>query len=320
MRGEARASVQLRPFQAADHVALEQALRAVWGSNDDAIAYYRYGEATNEADRYLLTLVAEQDEQFVGMGSVWTNRFHPHSAYIGINVTPAFQKRGIGTALWKHLIAECAPCQRLPLQTATDEHQQRARRFLQERGFHEVKRTYQPTLNLQALDVPKLDQHAARVAQAGYIIYTLAALAHDSKRNDHIVDLFVQLYTTTHRVNPPVGRTSALWHDAVFGTFIEDAFFVALKHGEYVALSSLRPHRIPHWLWLDFRGVAEQHRAHETELILALTQQELIYALQHGVTTLQAEIDTDDPWAMTLLQHLPFSTSSAWITFRKGGT
>jgi GNAT superfamily N-acetyltransferase len=308
-------AAQLRLFTDRDRAAVEHLLHRVWSTAPDAIPYYRYSEPIKD-ERYLHTLVAEHDGQIVGMSSVWKNKFHPHSAYIGIHVDPRHQAQGVGAALWNRLIAECAPARRLPLQTATYEHQQRARRFLEARGFHETKRTYQPTLDLQAVELALLHAHVARVVQAGYTIHTLAELAGDHER-DKIVELWANIYSTTHRSNPPVERTSPLWHDAVFDDLIEDACFVAVKDGEYAALSSLRPHDTPGCMWLDLRGVAERHRAHEIDLILALTQRELVYALEHGVTTLQAEIDTDDPWMMLLLEHFPFSTSAVWITFRR---
>jgi len=309
-------TAQLRLFTDRDRAAVEHLLHRVWSTTPDALPYYHYGHPI-EDERYLHTLVAVLDEQIVGMGSVWKNKFHPHSAYMGIHVDPRHQAQGVGAALWNRLIAQCAPCRHLPLQTATNEDQYRAQCFLEARGFHETKRTYQPTLDLQAVDPTTLDAYAARVAQARYTIYTLAELAGDHERDRKIVDLFAEIYTANHRTNPPVARASALWHDAVFDDLIEDACFVALKDGEYAALSSLRSHDTPGCMWLDLRGVAERHRAHEIDLILALTQRELVYAPQHGVTTLQAEIDTDDGGAMLLRQHLPFSTAPAWITFRR---
>lgn len=309
-------AAQLRLFTDRDRAAVEHLLRSVWSTSPNAVVYYRYGEPSN-SERYGRTLVAHHGEQIVGMGSVWKNMFHPHSAYIGIHVALQHQAHGIGSALFHRLIAECELCQRLPLQTATDEHQQRARSFLEERGFWEAKRTYQPILDLQAVDPPLLHNHAVRVAQVGYTVHTLAELAGDHERDRKLVELFIDLYTSTHRSNPPVERTSPLWHAVVFEGLLEDACFVAIKDGEYAALSSLRPHDAPPYMWFDLRGVADRHRAHQTDLILALTQRELAYALEHGVTTLQAEIDTDDPWMMLLLQHLPFSTSAAWITFRR---
>jgi len=317
MKNEERANVKLRLFTEGDRAAVEHLLGSVWGADDNAVVYYRYGEPSEDGERYLHTLIAEQNEQIVGMGSVWTKLVHPHSAYIGIHVAPQHQAHGIGGALWDRLVAESEPCRRLPLQTALDVHQHRAQRFLQARGFREVKRTYQPTLDLLALDPAHLDGYAARVAQAGYTVHTLAELAGDHERDRKIVDLFVEIYTATHRTNPPVERTSALWHAVVFDDLIEDACWVAIKDGEYAALSSLRPHNTPHFMWLDLRGVTKRHRPYETDLILALTQRELAYALGHGVATLQAEVDTDDPWMMLLLDHLPFGTSAAWITFRR---
>lgn len=60
-----------------------------------------------------------------------------------------------------------------------------------------------------------------------------------------------------------------------------------------------------------------EHRQTQLRLFTNRDRAAVEYALERGVTTLQAEIDTDDPGAMLLLQHLPFRTSSAWITFRR---
>ncbi len=83
-----RTNVLLRLFTKKDRAAVEHLLHNVWGADHDALAYYRYGVPVDDGERYMHTVVAEYDEQIVGMGSVWTKLVHPHTAYIGIHVDP----------------------------------------------------------------------------------------------------------------------------------------------------------------------------------------------------------------------------------------
>ena len=99
---------------------MKHLLRSVCGADHDVVDYYRYyGEPILKGERYLHTFIAEQNEQIVGMGSVWTKLVHPHSAYIGIHVDPQHQAHGIGAALWG---SACCRVRAVPALSAANRH------------------------------------------------------------------------------------------------------------------------------------------------------------------------------------------------------
>lgn len=102
----------------------------------------------------------------------------------------------------------------------------------------------------------------------------------------------------------------------MFDELIEPGCYVALKDSAYVGTTFLHPHEQPDSLWLGWRGVAAAYRRDEQMVLAAMVARELQYAREHGVSKLQAEIDTTDPWAMLLWDVLPLVPGHAWVTFR----
>jgi GNAT superfamily N-acetyltransferase len=121
----------IRPALETDQDAIERVLEAVWGEDQAARGYFKPRLETNPA------FVAWIENRVVGFASVRGNGWHPTRDYVGVNVHPAFQARGIGAALFAAL-ENALKARGKPLQTATMETQARARRFLERHGFTEI--------------------------------------------------------------------------------------------------------------------------------------------------------------------------------------
>jgi GNAT superfamily N-acetyltransferase len=306
----------LRPFAPQDHEPLTHLLRTLWGDDPTANAYYRFGPASSPGAAFLHTIVAEHDGHIAGFGSLWTNRMHPYSLYIGVNVHPDHQARGIGAAIYARLLRARGGYASLPLQTATWSDCVPVLRFLARHGFREDKRTYLPRIQLSGVRISGYRTVEEQCAVAGYRVASLAELAPTLERNRRVAALAADLYRATHPSNPPAPLTPAEWEEIVFDDIVEAGCFVALKGDEYGGISFLHPHEQPDTLWFGWRGVASPYRHDEDLILRMLVYHELRYAQRHGYARLQAEIDTTDPWAMRLLNLLPFSSERAWVTLR----
>lgn len=313
------AEVNLRPFEPADQPAADQLLRGIWGADDVTIGYYKFGSDSLEGDRrYLRALVAEQAGGLLGLGSIWTNLMHPFYLYVAVHVHPDCQMRGIGTALYTALMQLRGSYTGYPLQTATWEVCTAALHFLKQRGFEEAKRTYTPTTELAAVDLQRYQRYEAECRAAGYTIASLPELASQPDHPDKLAALIAEIYHATHPGNVPMPLDSPEWKQIVLDLDLVDAgSFVIHKSGDYVALGFLHPHEDPAMLELGWHGVAHGHRQHERAMVLALARREMLYAQQHGYTTIQAEVDTTDPWNMLLLEEVFAARPAAWITLRR---
>ncbi|MFO7273623.1 MAG: GNAT family N-acetyltransferase [Bacillota bacterium] len=307
---------QIRDYRPEDAPALQDLLRQIWGQDTWTVQYYRFGASAPTAQGgFLRTLVADEGGTLVGFGSAWTNPFHPHALYVGINVHPRFGRRGLGTRLLMAL-AQRSPG-RLPLQGSTWEHSESGMRFARRHGFTEVRRTWEPEL---PLGDPQEDLHAdceSRCAALGYAIVPLADLQAASDGLRQLAPLLAEIYTATHGPNPPRTMDADGWTDLLRRDPPDpEASFIALRHGRPVAMSAAHPDPDA-GLILSWRGVAAGHRAHERDLILALTRRQVLAAHRRGLPALKGEFDSTDPWAMIQMEAFPFRPAPCWVTFRR---
>jgi GNAT superfamily N-acetyltransferase len=292
----------------ADAPVLEQLLRAVWGSDELALRYYRFGPAS---ERLLGTWVAVAGGQVVGFGSAWLNAFHPHAVYIGVNVHPAWQRRGIGSRLLSALAG--LGDGRLPLQTSTWERSVAGVRFLERHGFVEVRRTWMPELPLADLDLAALAGCEERCLALGY---RFAALSDVPGYEELLAPLLAEVYTAAHGINPPRPMGLGGWTDLLRrDPPIAAASFVAFAGDQVVAISLAHEDDAPTLSW---SGVTAGHRQHERDLMCAMAVRQVAAAAALGATAMQGEFDSTDPWDMLLMEALPFGPAPAWLTVQRG--
>jgi GNAT superfamily N-acetyltransferase len=311
--------MEIRQYAAKDAPALEHLLRAVWGSEPQALRYYRFGE------RCLRTVVAVEHGQPVGFGSAWTNSFHPHALYVGVNVHPARRRQGIGSRLLEAVAGAGAPG--LPLQGCTWETSAEGVRFALRHGFAEVRRTWEPVLRLADVDVAALACFEERCRTAGYRLASLAELPQGpreqiglrlvTRHKKQMTELLTEMYTATHTINPPLPMDFVGWFDILRdGPPDNAASFVAFQDEQVIAMSLAECDEpdAPNLMWC---GVKASHRQHERDLMLALAVRQIAHMAGRGATQLQAEFDSTDPWAMLLMGALPFGPAPSWVTFQR---
>src|SRR5579885_1978311 len=312
----------IRTYLPADRIALSHILRATW-DDEGAIGYFGAAEDFTSQVSFRRTVVAEASGQegarILGFGMVGVSSYHPNFAYLKIIVDPSYQRRGIGSALYAHLVKLLEARTSLPIKTATYEDQEHALAFLHHRGFHEWMRTYLPILELARFDPLPLTEARARVAARGYQVYSMADLAEDPRRNEKLADVHYQIYASIHPDNPP----SAALYEQRFQAFLGDnvlpeAMYVALRGEEYMAIASLRTSAQSATLEQGLFGVLLACQADGLDLMLALIFLEIEYAKKQHIQRIAAEIDDRDTLGMALLQRLPFQSGPAWVTLVKG--
>lgn len=307
---------QIRGYRPEDAPALRDVLRQVWGDDPWAQEYYRFGpDAAADPTRFRCTLVAETDGAPVGFGSAWTNPFHPHALYVGVNVHPRYQGRGLGTQLLDALVRSGPG--HLPLLGSTWEHSASGVHFLQRRGFTEVRRTWEPVLHLAEVAADLYADCEARCASLGYTIVPLSDLSRLPGGTERLAALLAEVYEAAHAVNPPrtmdLGGWVALLHRDPPDP---EASFIACHRGRLAAMSAAHAD-LDHGLIISWQGVSQEHRHHERDLILALTRRQILAVRRRGLPELRGEFDSTNPWAMIQLQAFPFETSPCWVTFRR---
>jgi GNAT superfamily N-acetyltransferase len=309
--------ISIRPFEPNDASAIRALLQKIWGEDEVALSYYRFGDGRvfNRMPA-AFTMIAECCQQIVGVASAWKNSFHPNAYYFGIHVHPMYQRHGIGRALFREI--EALNVHRLPMQTSLWEQSFRGIHLLRQEGFEEVRRTWMPTLSVDSIDWNEYRQLEGLLEKEGYRIIPLSEAVAKNCGPREVANLCADIYQATHAINPPAELSAEEWERIVFTDLLAEGSVVAIQGDKLVAVALLHRHNERSGLVFGWRGVATDHEPNHRKLVLAMTLRQLEYAKQQGYEKIRAEIDSTDPWSMEMMGGFPFSAAPTWVTYSRG--
>ncbi len=134
--------VSIRAFTVADYPAILAIRQAVLPEHPATLEDLQHRDAHRDPKCKFVRSVAEVDKEVVAYGIYDQNSgmYHPHKFSILVAVQPTYQGRGVGSALYKHIVGALAPFEPLSVRTHVREDRTRTLRFLAARGFHESMR------------------------------------------------------------------------------------------------------------------------------------------------------------------------------------
>jgi GNAT superfamily N-acetyltransferase len=306
----------IRDYRKSDEAALRSIVQDCI-ADDDIRDHVRFGERET-GPTYARTIIAEEAGRCIGFASAFQNPFHYHPVdfRFSVVVDPPCRRLGVGTALYRALLQATLPGKRKRLRCVTAEEDAAAAAFLTGLGYRVLLTSYTPVLEVAAVNPSEFAGNLHSLEQDGYRILTLADMESDPQRDARITELCLEAYADGHPFSPPTGPP-AMWQEAFLGEpCLQEAFFLAVKDGRYVAFSSLRPGEVPEVMEAMWDGVARSERALEFPLRLALKAREVQYACGRAVKELHWEVDSTDLAGMHLLNALPFGRRSGariWV-------
>ena len=283
-------SFVLRPFEDQDREAVVAIQNATTPERRvSADEWWQFDRLLGETQyiRRRSVAVTTWGPDVVGYGAVehmpWM--FHPQKFRMTFMVHPGCRRRGIGTALYNQLTEDLRSLQAIAVRAEVRENQVDALAFLQKRGFAEYERELELRLAVADADLALLRSVAARVAQRGIVINTLA----DERQCDP--DCLRKLYeldcTSGDDSYTPASYEEFVRH-LDRRSYLSDAFFIAILGDRYVGWTRMRTSREsePGCLRQSFTGVRREYRRQGIALVLKLRTIE--YARQHGYTSIIA--------------------------------
>lgn len=272
-----------------------------------------------------LSRQAELEGQIVGMASIGHDRWaHEEGKFVfGIQVHPDYRLRGIGQALYDHLMEHIAPMNPALLQTGTLESRPQAIRFLEDRGFVETWRRYESWLETRDFDFSPYAHIEEQVRAAGLEIKSLAELEDDPQRYRKLWELDWLLFQDVPMGVKFVKRELEQWikDEMEDPHFKPEACFIALDPrrddpltGSYVGYSQLT--RNPAGFWgINMTGVLREYRGQG--LAKALKLRGMRYVQEHAGEQIRT---TNDPPNMAMLGiniTLGFRRQPSWLRYQK---
>lgn len=306
----------IRPFAPGDYEARAAIHNALYRQHGRTVEQMRQEDQTWDPQFIRSMWVVEQDGAVVGYGLYQhtPGMFHPRKFRVGFHVHPQFHGRGLGKALYNHLMAGLQPHDPLTVRSITFADQERGVRFLHERGFHEEQRFWESRLDVTSFD-PQPFMHVPGMVQAqGVAIKSLHELQADAHWSRKLYDLIWEIESTIPTPEPLTPDYDQ-WMAARMSSpdLRPGSYFVALRDGEYIGLSALWASQADNNLWTGLTGVKPAYR--RKGIALALKLRAIEYARQHGYPVIVTDNEADNHAMLAINERLGFvrGVAELWL-------
>lgn len=316
--------LHIRPFNYSDHdyaqtIAIQN---ANWPDQPESVTWWQYRDQVRSKEHFYQTVLAELEGQIVAhafyMEPSWSYR--PGKYHIGIMVHPDYQRRGIGAAVYEHILAALAQRELKPtlLTSYTREDKVEAIRFLEKRGFTQTMRSPLSRLDLTMFDKARFAGIVEKVLTSGIQIYSIAQLQQmDPEYQQKIYELDWQGTLDEPLPDAPTKPPFADYVKFFFEnpTYLPEGCFIALDQGEYVGMSMLsRNLAITTELNTGFTCVLRSHRRRNIATALKLCA--IDYAQCQGMRAIKTGNEENNPM-FAINRTLGFEPQPASLDFQK---
>jgi GNAT superfamily N-acetyltransferase len=238
--------------------------------------------------------------------------------WLDIEVDPAYQRRGIGGALYEGLLRALDGRNAERLRASYKESRPEAERFLVRRGFVEVERSWESRLDVGAFDFAAFAGDEERVAAgpqgAGITLTTYAA---ESARTPDVLPKLYELYDACGPDEPSVDPYVSMPYEEFarildHPAFLPEAWFIARDGERYVGASQLmadlgQPDVLEQW----FTCVRREYRGRG--IAMALKLQTVKYARAHGHREIRTGNNTLNRPMLRINEAMGFAKQPVWV-------
>ncbi len=309
---------EIRPFEAHDYEAVAAVLTAAIPDYPRTAEELRYEDEHRDPRCYLKRWVAARDAAVVGWAEIAQSPtvYHPRRYHADVMVDPAHRGRGVGSALYDELHRDLVSRHALDVRAWAREGEPEGTRFLERRGFWEERRLWPSRLDVASVDLASFGDAVGRVRSEGFEIATYRELEVDPARDRKLYALLVEVDRDVPSPEPPTTFSFEWWVKRLDSPhFLQDAYFVALHHGTYVAMSSLRLRQDSAGLYTGLTGTLAAYRRHG--LALALKLRGIAYAREKGYPFIMTENDSVNRPMLSINERLGFIRQPAFVGYVK---
>jgi len=315
----------LRPF-AGEYEQLIAIQKSIDPDEGSSVEGWRFRDESWRHDRYFLEryVVVGPEGKTVGWGQVFHMpwQFHPEKYQMSLDVHPEQQRKGIGSALYEHLLAIVRARNGKALRTDTQETRTAALEFLARRGFEEIQRFWESRLDVAAFNVAPFSAADARAEGEGITITTLADELAAHGESEEVLKAIYEMELAAFMDVPFADPATPFHYDEWRKDALEspnglkDAYFLA-KHGErYTGVSNMHKNpEHPGVIYQGFTGVIREFRG--KGVAMALKLQTVTYARANGYREIRTGNNTRNRPMLRINEAMGFTKQPVWVEYEK---
>ncbi|MBI5031122.1 MAG: GNAT family N-acetyltransferase [Chloroflexi bacterium] len=311
--------MNIRPFAPNDYTAIAEINNTFWIEETLTAEQWQHEDAQRPPHCKHARWVAEIDGKVVGMSEYdqLAGRYHPDKYWLRVEVLPAYQKRGIGVALYDTMMNALAQHNPWIVRFALTENLHDSLRFLRARDFAEEWRSYESHWDVTQFDSARFNDIDEKLNAHGIVIKTYADLSNDLNRDPKLYELFEDTRADTAFIEPLTRTEYARWRDMFVDGFRAntDAFFVAARDGEYVGIAMLA--KAEPGANIDTRWVGVRRDLRGQGIALGLKKRMFDYARAHNHPHITTVTNSKNAPVIAMNKKLGYVDQPAWVYYSK---
>jgi GNAT superfamily N-acetyltransferase len=320
---EAPEGLVLRPFDESDrdYDASVAIWNALWPDEPTSVEGMRYSNRTRSRKHFFQRLMAELEGKIVATAIYrepeWVNE--PGMYDVQIRVLPEYQRLGIGSTIYDHIVEHLNELKRRPLSLVSDsrEDQPHSTKFLTDRGFEQEQRQQVSRLDVASFDAAPFADLMARFEESGITVKTFEEYeADDRHARRNAYEKYVELFQDVPIFVGRLELTYAMFKRELNApNRLPGAILLAFDGDEIVATTSLWKRLAdPGSLDTGLTAVARSHR--RRGIAAALKVRAIEFARDIGTRVIQTDNEENNPM-YDLNVRLGFKPVPAWLIFMK---
>lgn len=315
--------LEIRPFSQDNYAALvniHNSLNIVWPEEPRSPRAWAEADRNRSPKYKHQRWIAFEDGCAAGFASYGQppGDYHSQRFYINVEVHPAYQNRGIGSALYEQVMEGLHPHHPRVLRANAFTNLPQGFTFLQHRGFFEAFRETPVHLDIASFDPTPYTDLEPKLNVQGIYIKTVHELEADPCRDRRIYDLYWDVAEDVPHeeteVEKPTFEDWLSW-GLDQATTLADAYFIAIHADRYIGLRELYKHTDNNALLGSLLGVRREYR--NRGIGMAMQLRGIKYAKEHGYSQLKTCTAVQNTPMQALFNKLGYVRDPEWQQCQK---